>query len=456
MKRLLFATVLILGLCLPAWGTEYTWTDTGGDEAWDTVTNWNPEAPAGGPVAGDTLTFDAAEGANGSNLPTTGPAVAGAFNISISGYTATKSLTDFIPGTSSTVITSLTDATLSITFDLTCTLPATVSLLDVVFDTAGTVTCNASGTTVTAAGNALYTAGTISGSLNLTMTGTGKTLSWAVDETPPVTAILNILTITGSVTIPDFASCRKFAGTGSLDMNGLGFLLILATANDCWSGSVAFSNDGVVEFCTLTTETGDFTQSNDVDVGSAKVWLLGYNGNVFTFNGDFSTTGTVQVGSCTVDTQQNFIVNGNLSCGAITFGAGLGGGDFGPGGLTLGTSGTHVIGSVISASGCTGNALNIGGHITTSGDWTLKGIAVDFGKAAIFADADITINGDGATSIANTRADLFSNGTGKVLTVDYIGAVTGNPIRVWCNSVDGGHNTAGSVTFHPTAPDQEN
>lgn len=557
MRRLLFAVLLVLGLGLPAWALTpvvctATWTNGQGDRNWLDCTNWTGVAAGKYPGPGSTLTFIGTVVPDGTNLPTDGLPGSGAFTVSISGYTANLSLTNFglagctvtaktiVVGAGKTLTASMnidentsisaagagavlagvltasapnavitwtnlaitgniaaagytithngTGGTLTVnaaaTLDAgtatagafavnitnaagTVTISKLLTTGTVIFNAAGnitlpaaiqtgawtvttvaTLTCAASpGTTVSAGGTVLGTAiGTLTGNLNLTLTGTGKTLYWIVgDEGGPS---LDLLTVTGSYTMTDaFVLSRRVAGTGSVDLGGFDFDLF-PTADDFFTGTVAFTNGNFV----LNIETSVSNAAN-INLGDTTVQVFTAEAaadRVLTASGGFQTTGDISVGHAILAWRTSLVVSGDFACRDATLawsGAG------GPATVTLGAAGNHAFRNVARRAGnlLTTHALNLAGRCTVSGNLALAGITANFGGARITAGAASAVNGLNATGLTNTRCDFLGDGGTKVFTFSNLGACT-PPLRAWCGCIDGSGNAAGSIEIHPTPP----
>lgn len=384
---------------------------------------------------GGTLTLNAAATLDA------GTATAGPFAVNIT-------------NAAGTVVISKLLTTGAVTFNATgtgnITLPAAIQTgAFTITNVAGTLTCAASpGTTVTAGGTVLGASiGILTNPLNLTLTGTGN-LNWSLFGPKAITT----LTANGTTTLNGTVVLKALAGTGDIGLGGQGLYFHGSSAN-FWSyaptGTGMTGTTGVVYLVYNTT--ADRANAQSINAGSAKVCIFpGANDVTLSVAGDFKTTGTLELRSNTAGKASGLAVAGAFQAGAITLGTEAG---TDVGHLTLAAGYSHSFTSVTRASANTGttHALNLGGHCTISGNITLAGVAVQFGRVRITAGAASAVNGLNATSLANTGCDFLADGGAKVFTFTNIGAVT-PPLRIWCQA---GTDTA-SLKFHPISPDALN
>lgn len=427
------------GSTLSASGATGTLAGTFTASAAGAVITWTNLAITGNiAAAGYTITHNGTGTltVNAAATLDAGTATAGAFAVNITNAAGTVTISKLL--TTGTVIF---DAAGNIT------LPAAIQTGAWTVTTVATLTCAASpGTTVTAGGTVLGAAiTTLTNPLNLTMTGTGN-LSWALGDPKQITT----LTASGTTTLNGTVFCRALAGTGDLVL-GAQSLYFQGSSANFWTyaptGTGMTSTTGRVYLLYYTDAS--LTNAMSINAGSANVRIYPYLNDVtLTVAGNFQTTGTLLLYSLSTSKGCALVVGGNFSAGVITLGDTT---KNSVGTITLAATGTHAFTSLAVAGTSTAHVLNLAGKVTISGNLTLAGITANFGGARITAAGNVTISGADATSIANTGCDLFSDGAGRVLTIDYIGAVT-PPLRAWCGSTDGGHNTAGSIEFHPTPP----
>jgi len=125
--------------------------------------------------------------------------------------------------------------------------------------------------------------------------------------------------------------------------------------------------------------------------------------------------------------------------------------------VTYGVTATFTAGLTLSGDLAIEEAASISGPVALTGtvkllsDWPLTGEAVNLANAAVVAGGNVTINGTAAISITHSQCCVFSNGSGKTLTVDYLPVQT-VPIHAYCGVVNGGHNHASAVVYHPGPP----
>ena len=164
-----------------------------------------------------------------------------------------------------------------------------------------------------------------------------------------------------------------------------------------------------------------------------------------TFNLGAPVTGTTNIAAGAVF---NALVTVTLTGAATVAGA-----------LTVGnavtltfTAGLTLSGSLtLTGTGKMAGPVTFAGTVNLLSNWALAGQAVDLAGAAVVAGGNVTIDGTDATSVTHSRCCLFSNGSGKTLTVDYLPVQT-VPIHAYCGVANGGHNHASAVVYHPGPP----
>jgi hypothetical protein len=251
---------------------------------------------------------------------------------------------------------------------------------------------------------------------------------------------------------------RKFSTNGpGFDGTFVGYsssygLEVCPYADDFWT----FAGTVTQHVEIVSTNDGGAARTNTAPITLSNAVLYIYRSNsadaAFTFNGRVGNgSGDIRCYGGAAGKKMTATFNGGLTTtGTLRYGNGAAGSELGV--VVLGSGVTHTLGPVIRdpLNTGTGHGLTFGGLVTLTGNLTLANVAVDFASAGIVASANVTIDGASATSVANTGADLFSNGSGKNLTISNIGTLA-TPLRAWCGCTDGTGNGA-NVTFHRGAP----
>jgi len=86
----------------------------------------------------------------------------------------------------------------------------------------------------------------------------------------------------------------------------------------------------------------------------------------------------------------------------------------------------------------------------SGGNFTAANMRLSLG-GAIKATASKTFTGAAGVTNPAPGADVFSDGSGKVLTIAAMPAGLG--LRAWCGCVDNGDNAAGAVQILPGPPE---
>jgi hypothetical protein len=411
-------------------------------------------------AAGTTLDFNGAAGITGDG---------GAIKLS-----ATSAATGILNVTNYTW--TVTDgATWTVDLAGTLNLGGVASNLALTLNLTGTATlggdCTAKGVTLTAgvlagaysvtvgAGGWTQTSGTIAdgevslvvaASCAITFKGTNKLADLKINSGATATYVK----VSGSWGV----YTRKVSTNGAgLDGTFVGYsadygLEVCPYADNFWT----FTGTVTQHVEIVSTSDGGAARTNTAPISLANAKLLIYRSNsadaAFTFNGRVSNgSGDIRCYGGAAGKKMTATFNGGLTTtGTLRYGNGAAGSELGV--VVLGSSVTHTLGPVIRdpLNMGTAHALTFGGLVTLTGNLTLANIAVDFASAGIVASANVTIDGASATSVANTRTDLFSNGSGKNLTISNIGTLA-TPLRAWCGCTDGTGNGA-NVTFHRGAP----
>jgi len=314
-------------------------------------------------------------------------------------------------------------------------------------------------TVTVGAGGWTQTSGTISdgevslvvaATCNITFKGTNKLADLRVNSGATATYVK----VSGGYGV----YTRKFSTNGpGLDGTFAGAsadygLEVCPYADDFWT----FAGTVTQHVEIVSTTAGGAARTNTAPITLSNAVLYLYRSNsvnaTFTFNGRVSNgSGDIRVYGGAAGVKMTATFNGGLTTtGTLRFGNGSAGTELGV--VVLGSGVTHTLGPVIRdpLNTGTGHGLTFGGLVTLTANLTLANVAVDFASAGIVAAANVTLNGASATSVANTRADLFSNGSGKNLTISNIGTLA-TPLRAWCGCTDGTGSGA-NVTFHHGAP----
>jgi len=343
--------------------------------------------------------------------------------------------------------------------------------------------------TVSQAGGFVPTAGTLSGTLTVDLSGAAGVYT-QTGLTIAADAILNVTTGTGAIT---YTALTK-TGTGAINITMAGNANIgwtsanasridtltintgktaMQTANIVFSklaGSGALeagawrsdwlpSAAGDWDFTGITVgshalglyaspQTSPLTITNAVNIGS----------RVFNFSASISKTltipglacGDLAVNSVNADNAGTLIITGNSSGAAIALGAGTN--RYGI--VTFGSGFDHTWTGAISYGGTgTANAITFGGRVKLGGNVTLAGIVTNFGSSRIdFTAAGKTINGLNAGTITNTNADIFGTAAGSLVVTNTTNTSAAY-LRVWnANVASSTGNT--NVQVLPATPDQ--
>jgi hypothetical protein len=252
---------------------------------------------------------------------------------------------------------------------------------------------------------------------------------------------------------------RKVSTNGpGLDGTFVGYsssygLEVCPYADDFW----AFTGTVTQHVEIVSTNDGGAARTNTAPITLSNAVLYIYRSNsadaAFTFNGRVSNgSGDIRCYGGAAGKKMTATFNGGLTTtGTLRYGNGVAGSELGV--VVLGSDVTHTLGSVIRdpLNTGTGHGLTFGGLVTLTGNLTLANVNVDFASAALVVNAAaVSVNAATATSVTHTRGRLFSSGT-NVLTADNFPALAA-PMGAWRGVVDGGHNHAGSIVFHKSAP----
>lgn len=319
----------------------------------------------------------------------------------------------------------------------------------------------ATGATVAGAGKTL-TLG--AGGMTWTTTGVinGQTLSLVLAASCTIsqrgTNMFVSTTVPAGVTLAVGASSeyghytRAVAGAGTVATAASSGLIFMPSGNDTWTftGTINCILEVVV-----TAGVANLVNTLPLNTNNQTV-IWRRNDSV----ADTMTIGGMNLGTGTLNLYgpaggQLFTgqLTGPLKCGPVNLGVVAALARVGK--LVMCDGVVNEIGALARGAGNTGtaNAITYAGTVKLGGAQTLASLAVDFGGAALIANAAaVTVTGQTATSVTHAACCMFSNGAAAVLTVDYLPAQA-TPIQVYCGALDGEHNTPGSVVFHPGPPD---
>jgi hypothetical protein len=243
---------------------------------------------------------------------------------------------------------------------------------------------------------------------------------------------------------------RALAGAGTVAQAAARGLVFAPSGNDTWTFT------GTIN-CVLDVVaiTGVIGITNALPINTNNKNVIWYRSNSVT---DTMTLGGMNLGTGSLTVYgpsggQLFTatLTGALKCGTINVGivAALAYN----GKLVMCDGVVNEIGALARGAGNTGttNAVTYAGTVKVGGAQTLANLTVDFAGAALIASAAaVSVNPATATSVTHTRGRLFSSGT-NMLTADNFPALAA-PMGAWRGVVDGGHNHAGSIVFHKSAP----
>ncbi len=232
-------SVLILFSFLPDYSaaTVYTWDGGGGDNTWETGANWNPDAPAGGPAAGDSAAID-------SNV-----------TVTISGTTTVSKLT--IGGTNTATL-NLQGNSLNVTYvDATYNGNLTIG-------TNGTLDASTGTPTITVEGDWNSSGGTFSQVDNSTVVMGRNGNSNTILTSPSVFFEFYNLTINAGSTISvDASDTNGFQINGFVTISGTFSIPSNITVTARWYNDLTINTGGEL--------TGQGTYSRDVDATTTHI-----------------------------------------------------------------------------------------------------------------------------------------------------------------------------------------
>jgi hypothetical protein len=244
---------------------------------------------------------------------------------------------------------------------------------------------------------------------------------------------------------------RALAGAGTVAQAAARGLVFAPSGNDTWTftGTINCILD-------VVAITGVLGIANALPINTNNKNVIWYRSNSVT---DTMTIGGMNLGTGSLTVYgpaggQLFTgtLTGPLTCGTVNIGivAAL------PyvGKFVMCDGVVNEIGTLAKGAGNTGttNAITYAGTVKIGGAQTLANLTVDFAGAALIASAAaVSVNAAAATSVTHTRGRLFSSSGTNVLTADNFPALAA-PMGAWRGVVDGGHNHAGSIVFHKSAP----
>ncbi|MBT4331860.1 MAG: hypothetical protein HOD64_01160, partial [Candidatus Cloacimonetes bacterium] len=294
--------------------------------------------------------------------------------INSSGIIIVPSVTIDSTGTNNTTWTLDEDTTISGDFTIQETL--------------GTTTIDTNGNTLSVGGSVLFDSAddpTIT-EMNLTMTGSGETLTWN-DYTNRISTLT--LATGSSITLTGTVRYDAISGDGDLNLGGKAFVSG-NPVSDFWTYTGDITGAGTVSL----TIRNSISNTEDINTGAATTSIIS-TADTLTLNNLF-TTGELFIGTSTIVT--GLTVNGNLTCDALTIGTS---GNTGSGILTLASGTTNTIGSIVAGDPLnSGNELNFGAsRVLTSGIFDGDNIAITSNEAFIFDGTVVNVDNAGSPAI---------------------------------------------------------
>jgi len=416
MKRLLFAVMLVLALAVPVWGAARTLYPVQSPASMDwSASTWaltdGGTADEVKPAAGDTVLFTANSG--DVTVDETAPLTGALAVLNMTNYTGTLDL-----GTYTLTVDGICQLFGTITgtgtidageglFNQAAAVADAITLLLTTsgshniywIGTGGSININCAGTwtlsnnisayaftqtlgtlvggsrTLTLnGGDLLYTAGTLTGDLNVTFAVSGNG-NWDTSGNK-----LNLVTVNAgqTLTMDVGLAHKKLTVNGTLSIGGAYVLATYPAANDSISmgaaGSVGRTGTGLWR----VYSTSDITNAGDIRItGTLPVQIINATDDTFQLDGDLeAAAGNTILIHGAEGNYTGLTLNGNLT-GYPTFNLGLAGSGTRTGRLTLG-SGVYRIGSITrtATSTTTANQFNPKGHVILSGTMTGTGIVV--------------------------------------------------------------------------------